>query len=252
MAKPYKLLAIGNSFSRDATVFLHDAAASVGIDLTVVNLFIGGCSLERHVENLRSNDTVYLVEVNGVPTDKYAALTAVVESTDWDYIFTQQSSHDSGWQDTYEPFAGILLDYLASAAPKSKKYIMQTWAYATDSTHPAFPRYNRDATEMYNRSRAAYRAVAKRYALPLAPCGDVIEALRKTDEFNLSKGGMSICRDGFHMHLVYGRYLLAAVWVKTLFGKDLPDSFIPVNLAAPPADPKLLKLIRKTVSECLG
>ena len=248
MGKQYKILAIGNSFSRDATTFLHDAAKSVGIDLVVVNLFVGGCSLEQHAANLASNDTVYLVEVNGAITDKYASLKNAVEAADWDFIVTQQSSHDSGWLDTYEPFAGQLINYVKSAAENAKLFLMQTWAYAHNSTHPAFKRYNCDPSEMYTRSRAAYRAIADKYSLPLIPCGDVVEQLRKTDEFNLAKGGESICRDGFHIHLTYGRYLLSAVWIKTLFGKDLTDSFIPQNPAAPPADPKKLRLIRETVS----
>lgn len=249
MKNKYTLLAIGNSFSRDATVFLSGAAMSAGIDLTVVNLYIGGCSLERHAENLDSNDTVYLVEVNGAVTDKYAGLRTVVESTDWNHIVTQQSSHDSGWPDTYEPYAGKLFDYLGSAAPKSKIHIMQTWAYESNSTHPLFTRYNRDSAEMYNRSRAAYMTIAEKYTLPLIPCGDMVEEIRKTPEFNIKNGGESICRDGFHMHLVYGRYLLSAVWLKSIFGADVSSSFIPVNPAAPPAEPKKLALIRDVIKK---
>ncbi|MCH5260227.1 MAG: DUF4886 domain-containing protein [Lachnospiraceae bacterium] len=243
------ILAIGNSFSRDATVFLHDAAKSAGLNLTVVNLYIGGCSLERHAENLESNDTVYLVEVNGAVTDKYSGLRTVVESTDWDEIVTQQSSHDSGWLDTYEPYAGKLFGYLGSAAPKSKIHIMQTWAYESNSTHPLFIRYNRDRAEMYNRSRAAYMAIADKYSLPVIPCGDVVEEIRKTPEFDISRGGQSICRDGFHMHLVYGRYLLSAVWLKSIFGLDVSPAFIPTNPAAPSAEPKKLALILEVVAK---
>ena len=42
------VLAIGNSFSEDATRYLHQIAKAQGTPLTVVNLVIGGCSLERH------------------------------------------------------------------------------------------------------------------------------------------------------------------------------------------------------------
>lgn len=43
-----KILAIGNSFSQDATQFIHDIAKADGVDTKVVNLYIGGCSLQRH------------------------------------------------------------------------------------------------------------------------------------------------------------------------------------------------------------
>lgn len=47
-----KILAIGNSFSQDATRYLQDIAASAGENLFVRNLYIGGCSLEMHAKIL--------------------------------------------------------------------------------------------------------------------------------------------------------------------------------------------------------
>ena len=44
-----KLLSIGNSFSVDAQAYLHQVAKAEGETLECHNLFIGGCSLERHV-----------------------------------------------------------------------------------------------------------------------------------------------------------------------------------------------------------
>ena len=49
-----KILAIGNSFSQDATHYLQQIAAADTVDMKVVNLYIGGCSLERHWNNIQS------------------------------------------------------------------------------------------------------------------------------------------------------------------------------------------------------
>lgn len=57
-----KILSIGNSFSQDAQAYLHDAALSLGLDLECLNLYIGGCSLERHYNNLLSGERVYSPE----------------------------------------------------------------------------------------------------------------------------------------------------------------------------------------------
>ena len=46
------LLAIGNSFSEDATRYLHDVARADGESIHAVNLYIGSCSLERHYKNM--------------------------------------------------------------------------------------------------------------------------------------------------------------------------------------------------------
>ena len=49
------ILAIGNSFSQDATAYLHMAAEAAGVETLVVNLYIGGCSLKTHWENMQGD-----------------------------------------------------------------------------------------------------------------------------------------------------------------------------------------------------
>ncbi|MBO5745552.1 MAG: hypothetical protein J6S13_00495, partial [Clostridia bacterium] len=52
---------------------------------------------------------------------------------------------------------------------------------------------------------------------------DVIQALRSTPEFNYPQEP-SLCRDGFHMHLLYGRYAVGATWFETLLGGNILES----------------------------
>ena len=40
-------------------------------------------------------------------------------------------------------------------------------------------------------------------------------------EFDYKNGGISLCRDGFHLSLDYGRYIAAAVWLRVLSGKPV-------------------------------
>ncbi|WP_051209019.1 DUF4886 domain-containing protein [Butyrivibrio sp. WCD3002] len=222
------ILAIGNSFSRDATAYLHDICENMGLSVHVVNLYIGGCSLERHWSNIERDERAYQYQENGVITDRYVSISEVLHSRSWDYIVTQQSSHDSGWFDTYEPFTGLMFDYLKKEVPGAKLCMQQTWAYEIDSDHGCFIRYNRDQQEMYNRSRANYHAIADKYNIQLIPCGDVIQNIRKHPEFDVAKGGKSICRDGFHMHYLYGRYALACTWAKNLLNAQISDcTYIP-------------------------
>jgi hypothetical protein len=222
------ILAIGNSFSRDATAYLYDICENMGLSVHVVNLYIGGCSLERHWSNIERDEKAYQYQENGICTDRYVSISEILRSRPWDYIVTQQSSHDSGWLDTYEPFAGLIFDYIKKEVPGAKICMQQTWAYEIDSDHGCFIRYNRDQQEMYNRSRANYHAIADKYGIQLIPCGDVIQNIRKHPEFDVSKGGKSICRDGFHMHYLYGRYALACTWAKNLLGAPVSDcTYVP-------------------------
>lgn len=247
--KTAHILAIGNSFSRDATAYLHDVCDSMGLSAFVVNLYIGGCSLERHWSNVEKNEHTYEYQENGTATDRYVSIADMLHRRSWDFIVTQQASHDSGWVDTYEPFAGLLFDYLRKEAPGAKLALQQTWAYEPDSTHGAFVRYNRDQQEMYQRSRAAYHAVAEKNGVSLIPCGDVIQNLRKHPEFDPARGGKSICRDGFHMHFLYGRYALACTWARALLNAPLRDcAFLPHSCATEEVpEPRLLDLIRQEV-----
>ena len=58
--KTVRILAIGNSFSQDAVEqYLHELAEAEGISTIIGNMFIGGCSLERHVKNARENAPAY-------------------------------------------------------------------------------------------------------------------------------------------------------------------------------------------------
>lgn len=57
-----KILAIGNSFSQDATAKIE----SLTDEIYVRNLYIGGCSLERHIDNILCDCKNYEYQKNGV------------------------------------------------------------------------------------------------------------------------------------------------------------------------------------------
>ena len=247
-AETMKILAIGNSFSQDATTYLHQAAAAQGIALEAVNLYIGGCSLETHWRNWVNDEAAYELQLNGEPTGEKASIRQMLREGGWDAIATQQATHDSGWRDTYEPFLGHLVQALRREAPGASLFLQETWAYEKDSDHWAFLRYHQDQKEMYDRLRDNYAAEAVAHGLTLIPCGDVIQRLRALPPFDVSNDGLSLCRDGYHMSLSYGRYTLALVWLKTLCGVSVAGNpYIPEN-GGPTAEP-LLRLIRREADQ---
>ena len=158
----YKILVIGNSFGEDATHFLHDLALTRGINTKVVNLYIGGCSLERHWSNIENEAKDYEYQLNGRATGNKVSIQDALAEEKWDYIVTQQSSHDSGWLDTYEPFMGWIAEYIKKEAPWAKFMLQETWAYEVDSKHDCFARYHRDQDEMYQKLRANYYKEAQK------------------------------------------------------------------------------------------
>lgn len=241
-----RILVISNSFGEDATKYLHQVAEAAGTDCRVVNLYIGGCSLEQHWQNVRSGQARYQYQLNGVITERYVSIATALAEEPWDIIVTQQASHDSGWLDTYEPFLSLLTAYIRQQAPTARLFLQETWAYEIDSTHGGFARYDHDQQEMYRRLHHCYRAMAEKHALWLIPCGTVIQSARELPAFRVQEGGLSLCRDGFHMSFLYGRYLLACVWAKSLLGVSPEENFVPSSPAvAKPADANLLAQLRQ-------
>ncbi|MBP5216814.1 MAG: DUF3795 domain-containing protein [Bacilli bacterium] len=59
-AKPcLKILFLGNSFSDDTVQWMPDIAEALGIPVKVENLYIGGCSLQTHLENIQEDKPAY-------------------------------------------------------------------------------------------------------------------------------------------------------------------------------------------------
>lgn len=223
--------------------YLHQIAKGAEFDLTAVNLYIGGCSLERHMETINEGQQVHHREVNGTYPGEFCSVKEGLLSGEWDVVTIQQVSHKSGLEETYEPYGSQLLEYVAKYAPNAKVYFHRTWAYEIDSTHGQFPNYDCGQKKMYDMIISATNKFCEKHSLPVIPSGDVIQALRKTPEFDYAKGGESLCRDGFHMNLIYGRYAVAATWFETLTGKSIFDStFVPEG-----ADEGKIELIKKIV-----
>lgn len=246
------VLAIGNSFSQDATHYLHQLAAAQGVDMQVGNLYIGGCSLGRHWENIQAGASDYLYEENGASTGRYVSVEQALGIAPWDVIVTQQASHFSGIPETYEPYLTQLTDYLRQKAPLAKLMLHQTWAYEIDSLHPAFARYGYSQQQMYDRLTQAYAQAAQAHDMELIPSGRAVQLLRQRAPFRYQDGGMSLCRDGFHMQITYGRYLLAAVWYVTLTGQGVAGSaYAPCTPLAPGAvcRPELLHTVQQAAED---
>ncbi|MBQ8146879.1 MAG: DUF4886 domain-containing protein [Clostridia bacterium] len=230
-----KILSIGNSFSIDAHAYLHDLAKERGFDLTLVDLAIGGCSLQTHWENVVNNNANYLHIVNGTDrAEECVTIDQIIKSDRFDVVTLQQVSHFSGQYETYQPYLDNLVSYVRKLQPMAELYFHRTWAYEIDSTHSEFPIYDRDQQKMYNALCQASEIACKAIGAKLIPAGDVIQAMReRIPAFDYKNGGESLCCDGFHMSHTYGRYAVALTWLATLTGKKvepLPFGELDINI----------------------
>lgn len=217
-----KILSIGNSFSQDAHKWLHKIAKANGVDVQTANLYIGGCSLETHWNNITENNADYDLERNGDTCDEKVSIEQALKMDDWDAVTVQQVSHLSGLPETYEPYLSDLAAVVREIVPRAKLYFHQTWAYEIDSDHSGFLNYNNDQQEMYRRVIRATEYAARTVNAEIIPVGKAIQHLReRVAEFDYAGGGRSLCRDGFHLSYDYGRYTAGAVWFRTIVGSVL-------------------------------
>lgn len=241
-----KVLSIGNSFSEDAQRWLHLLAKDNGEDIECANLYIGGCSLETHWLNVTENNAFYDYQVNGIDAKEKISIADALKRDSWDIVTLQQVSNLSGMPESYEPHLSDLVDTVSTALPDTEIYLHQTWAYEIDSEHPGFASYNNDQKEMHRRIKQTVQMFAEKFNLKIIPSGDIINSLRETTaEFDYPNGGLSLCRDGFHLSYDYGRFAAAAMWFATLTGKKIKTTDFE------DFDKDILKIIIDTVNSLI-
>ena len=216
------VLSIGNSFSADAQKWLHCLAKDNDVNIETANLFIGGCSLKTHWQNFEANEVAYAFEINGNNAENSISIIDALRLKNWDVVTIQQASNYSGMYETYEPYISSLIAEIKKEQPNAKIYFHETWAYETDSTHSGFANYDNDQEKMFKSILNACEIVKNNFGIKVIPSGEVIQSIRENiAEFDYKNGGLSLCRDGFHMSLDYGRFAVAATWFCTLTGKKL-------------------------------
>ena len=246
--KGTKVLMIGNSFSICLLQHLPQLAKDRGVDLDLASLYIGGCSLKRHCENIDKDDDEdfkpYLFGRNrfGQFAQGKANVCEVLRMEKWDIVTIQQASHESWKPESYREYGDKLIAKIRELAPQAKIYVQETWSYTPWDKRLA--KWEITPDEMYAKLHDAYGAFAKQHGLKVIPFGAAVQKWRKRLPVTYTEnsfggdvvGGRSTkaadCfkRDGnykwvpncdvFHLN-ERGEYFQALVWLSTLFDVDL-------------------------------
>ena len=217
-AKLVKVLAIGNSFSQDAVEqYLYELAAAQGDSLVIGNAYIGGCTIDRHYDDLLTGkaDYEYHKVVGGVRSNtKKVDLKRIIRDEQWDIISLQQASHLSGLPATYAnlaQFKRLVQSYTTNLHVEFVWHM--TWAYAEDFTSKNFEPYGYSQHKMYTAIVSTMQNVLPTIGNPrVIPSGTAIQLAR----YRL---GDILNRDGFHLSYTIGRYTAACTWCEFLTGR---------------------------------
>ena len=219
-----KILAVGNSFSVDAMQHLYILAKDAGVEeIMLGNLYIGGCSLNTHFENVSENLGKYTFYVSRdeacgmVVEGEGRTVEYGIKYADWDYITVQQASNQSGIADSFSHL-NELIDYINSRSESHAKIFWhQTWAYQSDSVHPGFANYGCSQKRMYQAIvDTVNELIAPNEKISgIIPSGTAIQNLRTSSLKD------TLTRDGFHLSLGIGRYTAALTWLAKLTDADI-------------------------------
>ncbi|NLF94457.1 MAG: DUF4886 domain-containing protein [Oligosphaeraceae bacterium] len=257
-----KILTIGNSFSESIWAYLPRVAASAGKTVELGRASFGGCELHRHWAYISAeeNDSNCPIYSNGS-----RRLRNILFETPWDVVTIQQASRESWRKESYEPYAGKIIEYIRQYAPQAEILVQQTWAYRADSPF-LLPGSEWGITQeqMYQALTENYRALAQRYGLRLIPTGKAVQIARQQEiqpfrnydpelvqtlrwpdlppqasdvvgqcrwVRDSDSGELKISRDLTHLNC-RGQYLQACVWLFVLFGCTLEEiTFVPEELS---------------------
>ena len=238
-----KILSIGNSFSQDAHTYIHRMAR----ELFTVNLYIGGCPLERHYRNMLGDSRDYALEVCGIGTGFPISIKEAILSREWDVITLQQVSSQSYKYWSYNPYIKELAAYVRKMCPSAKLYIHETWGYESGSARVEHAGFETMA-QMSEAVFANYARVAEEIGADgIIPAGHGLLALSLAQD-------KPVHRDGAHVDLGIGRYMLACVWYETLTGKPVTETeFSNFDVPVTPEQAALVREVaHKTVTEFLA
>jgi len=245
-----KVLAIGNSFSESLLTEFAPVTRAAGVGLDFTSLYIGGCSLKQHAENLKRDGdksyTPYRLDrlVLGIKEKpRYVNVGEVLRGREkYDIVTVQQASPYSWRPDTYTPYGDELIAAIRTYQPQAKIHVQETWSYTP------WCKYLDGQTpdEMYAKLHAAYAAFAAQRKLPVIPTGTAVQEWRrrlpvkytdrsfggdlvggrgmKSEQMFVKDAQGKFCPadkcDTSHLNEA-GEYFQALVWTADLFGVDV-------------------------------
>lgn len=284
-AKDLKVLMIGNSFSICVGRNLPQLVAHEKkhtIDIT--SAYIGGCILQRHVENLNRAEKDPSFKPYTINTwnsknlrkkgQSKGNVNELLKNNKYDIITIQQGSTESWDYKFYQPYANELIQYIRKYNQQAEIVIQQTWAYRADA--PRLKRWKFSQTEMSDKIITAYNELAKATNFRLIPTGEAVAIARKSPKYkyevlspeqlkkftypNLpprttdvvgkhfwskNKKGVTLAADTIHLNK-HGEYLQACLWYGFLFNEDPEKITYTPKIAA-----ENCAILRKCAAEAL-
>lgn len=182
-AEELKVLMIGNSFSQSVLRYLpRIVKTEKEHSLLLVQMMIGGCSLEHHVKMLKKAeaDLSWKPYSTNYRKRKKVSLPEMIVAEKWDIVTIQQASVLSWNKEKTQPFADELIAYIRKMAPQAEIIIHQTWACRVDQADE-----KRNLELRYSLLTENYMTLAQKHHLRMIPVGKAVQLFRCKENIDL-------------------------------------------------------------------
>lgn len=217
--KSIRILSVGNSFSADTMEHLPDIALSLGIDdFKFANLYIGGCSVNRHYHNIVHGlaDYVYFTSTgNGWDRKEQVSIAEALQE-EWNIVSIQHGTGDGSRYTSPESYENLplLIERIRQQAGGAKIAFNMAWVAEPESTHHEITSYGGDQALMYQNLTSLTGSLILPAVDIVSPAGTAVQNARAYLPQKLT-------RDDFHLSYGLGRYIAALTFLKTLCGIDI-------------------------------
>lgn len=244
----FKFLIVGNSFSNDVMEYVFDIAYAAGAkDVVLGNLYIGNCNLDTHLKNAKEDNAAYVYYYNDfgkwIKTRNYK-LSDAVKAENWDFVAFQQAPQTCGMVDTYKDLEELRAIVEKDCTNPKVEYVWHmTWACAESYTGSLFTSYQMSQEVMYDAiiDATKWGVFTNDKITRVIPNGTVMQNIRT------SYWGDTICRDGLHLSLPYGRMLGGITIVAATIGID----FDKIDLSELHEDEKFIQVALESVKNAM-
>lgn len=220
------VLFVGNSFSIDTSSALPSILNSLGINnVNVYVLYKGGCSMKQHYEFYKSGENVYELycynSQGEQQLERAISIGEVMQRFPYDVVVWQQYSLDSGDYTTYEPYLSKLIQAynITKLSPRTTFAFNETWAYASNNKN--LTKYQTQKNMWKNISTSVRKMKAASGIDVIIPCGTAVQNAREVEALNVDN---ELTRDGTHINMYAGRYLLACTFFESIIAPCLNRS----------------------------
>lgn len=221
LLRPIKILAIGNSWTKNSTDYLGLVLDNLGIPAEIHRSYYGGANLWTYWNNISTNAAIF-EHSRRLPNESFSVIGTqsfkdILLSDTWDIVTFQQQSGLAGDYASYQPYLKDTIKWMKELLPVLPDiYWHATWAYPNGCTHADFSKYDNDSDTMYDAILSAVeRMTAEMGITRIIPNTPNIQQARVIggDDFDESDG----------QHLKNGKLSAAYLWAETIIKTFIVD-----------------------------